>query len=217
MNCGNLIDLSFPALQSTETVGKAKDMIRTDGCLIVLQDQQFKALFYAEDLEEVVETQTLASCMNFYTPIVVSESDFFLTGLRKMREQHVPFLPVVSLSGEYVGVLTQEALIDMLSQYLSAGDPGGIIILQMIPHQFSISEIGRIVESNNAKIIHLTTWTDAASGILMVSMKVNKIDIQDILASFERYQYTVYQYFGENLSEETLKSNFDNLMNYLKM
>jgi acetoin utilization protein AcuB len=217
MNCGNLIDLSFPALQWTDTVGKAKDLIRADGCLVVLQDHQFKGLLYAEDLEDVADTLTLASCLNYYTLTFVSESDFFLTALRKMREQQVPFLPVVSLSGEYLGVLTQEALIDTLSQYLSAGDPGGVIILQMVPHQFSISEIGRIVESNNAKILHLTTWTDTATGMLMVSMKVNKIDIQDILASFERYQFTVSQYFGENLSEETLKSNFDNLMNYLRM
>lgn len=217
MNCGNLIDASFPALQLSDTVGKARAQIREDGCLVLLQDHQFKGLFYAEDLEHSDDTLTLEACMHHYVPVVVSESDFFLTALRKMREQHVSFLPVISLSGEYLGIITQEALIDTTAQYLSAGEPGGVIILQMLPHQFSISELGRIAESNNAKILHLATWTDIASGSLMVSMKVNKIDIQDILASFERYQFIVSQYFGENLSEETLKSNFDNLMNYLRM
>jgi hypothetical protein len=95
--------------------------------------------------------------------------------------------------------------------------PGGIIILQIKPTSFYISEIGRIVESNNARIIHLNTWTDPSSGELMVAIKVNKNDIQDILASFERYEYNVIQYFGENLSEEELRLNYDHLMNYLNI
>ena len=217
MNCGNLIDASFPALQLSDTVAAARKLISDDCCLVVLQDQQFKALFYAEHLEGSQDSATLETCMNYYSPVVLSESDFFLTALRKMKEQHVDCLPVISLTGEYLGMITQELLIDKTSEYLSAGEPGGVIILQMPPTQFSISELGRIVESNNAKILHLTTWTDPPTGLFMVSMKVNKIDIQDILASFERYQFNIVQYFGENLSEETLKSNFDNLMNYLSM
>jgi hypothetical protein len=50
----------------------------------------------------------------------------------------------------------------------------------------------------------------------MVAIKVNKSDIQDILASLERYEYHVVQYFGENLSEDELKLNYDHLMHYLK-
>jgi acetoin utilization protein AcuB len=51
----------------------------------------------------------------------------------------------------------------------------------------------------------------------MVAIKVNKNDIQDILSSFERYEYNVIQYFGENLSEEELRLNYDHLMNYLNI
>ncbi len=87
----------------------------------------------------------------------------------------------------------------------------------MAPHNFSISELGRIVESNDARIIHLNTWTDNTNGQLMIAIKINKTDLQDVLASFERYEYNVVQYFGENLSEEELRLNFDHLMNYLNI
>jgi acetoin utilization protein AcuB len=48
-------------------------------------------------------------------------------------------------------------------------------------------------------------------------VKINKTDLQDVLASLERYEYNVVQYFGENLSEEELRLNFDHLMNYLNI
>jgi CBS domain-containing protein len=217
MNCGNLLDASFPTLQLTDTVNNAREYIGEEACLVVLLDQQYKGVLNKDDFDGADDALTLESFTEYFTQTCVADTDFFLGALRKMREQHIAYLPVVSLTGAYLGMITQEAIIDVAAQYLNAVDPGGVIILQMPPHQFSISELGRIVESNNAKILHLTTWTDVATGSLMVSMKVNKVDIQDILASFERYQFNVYQYFGENLSEETLKSNFDNLMNYLRM
>ena len=217
MNCGNLIDATFPSLQVSDPVSKARDYVGQEHSIVLLQDQHFKGVIDTENLEHLDDSLLLESCVDHFSFAFVNESDFFLAALRKMSEQHLSCVPVLSLAGEYMGVITRETIVEVAAQYLNAGDPGGVIILQMLPHQFSISELGRIVESNNAKILHLTTWTDLSAGSLMVSMKVNKIDIQDILASFERYQFSIYQYFGENLSEDTLKSNFDNLMNYLKM
>jgi CBS domain containing-hemolysin-like protein len=185
--------------------------------LPVLQQLTLKGIVHLSDLEELNDDILLSELSHHFTYTFVSEQDFFLVALNKIQGAHVQCLPVISISGEYLGVITLANVSDIVAKYLSASEPGGIIILQMPPHQFSISELGRIIESNNAKILHLTTWTDTTVGELMVSMKVNKIDIQDILASFERYEFTVYQYFGENLSEDTLKNNFDNLMHYLRL
>ena len=218
MNCGSIQTQSIPALQITDTVGAAMRCMEDSGYddLPVLQEHSFRGVVHLSDLDLHDEHLQLVELINQFSQIFAGEHDFFLTALNKIHERNLQCLPVINQSGEYTGSISMEHLTETVSKYLSASEPGGIIILQMPPHQFSISELGRIVESNNAKIIHLTTWTDSTSGELLVSMKVNKIDIQDILASFERYQFTVYQYFGENLSEETLKSNFDNLMNYLK-
>ncbi|MFN9113647.1 MAG: CBS domain-containing protein [Bacteroidota bacterium] len=218
MNCGSIQTQSIPALQITDTVGVARQCMEDSGYddLPVLNEHSLKGVVHLSDLELYEDQILLSDLSNHFSQLFVGEQDFFLTALNKIHERNVQCLPVINLSGEYMGSISMENMAEVVARYLSASEPGGIIILQMPPHQFSISELGRIVESNNAKIIHLTTWTDSTVRELLVSMKVNKIDIQDILASFERYQFTVYQYFGENLSEETLKSNFENLMNYLR-
>lgn len=218
MTCASIISSTVPPLTLTDKVEKALAQMEAGDFqhLPVLEEQAFRGVIALSDIHDMDGNQTLADLREYLSLSFVSEHDFFLTALKKINEQHLSLIPVLTAEGVYTGVVVTEALLEAAALYLNAGEPGGIIILQMPAHRFSISEIGRIVESNNAKLLHLTTWTDRLLGELMVSMKVNKIDIQDILASFERYEYNIYQYFGENLSEDTLKNNFENLMNYLK-
>jgi acetoin utilization protein AcuB len=218
MNCGSFIIQSIPTLKLSDSVGMARDCMEDAGFeqLPVVDEGNLKGLLYLSDILAYNDTHVLSDLMERFANIFVRDQDFFLTAMNKMHEFQVQCMPVINITEEYIGAISIQRISDAAVEYLSAAEPGGIIILQMTPHQFSISELGRIIESNNAKIIHMTTWTEKTTGELMVAMKVNKIDIQDILASFERYQFTVYQYYGENLSEQTLKNNFDNLMNYLR-
>lgn len=219
MTAAELISNHIPILQTTDTVRQALDWMAENRTteLPVVNDQKYVGLVYEDDLEGEDESATIAQFLHTGKPVNINPSDFFLVPLKIMHQQKLSLLPVVKEDGELMGIITREDLVQAASHYNAAAVPGGIVILQMQPNSFYISEIGRIVESNNAKIIHLNTWTDSSTGELMVAIKVNKNDIQDILSSFERYEYNVIQYFGENLSEEELRLNYDHLMNYLNI
>lgn len=219
MTASELITNDIPALQATDTVRQALDVMEEHRVneLPVVDQHKYLGLITNDDAENADERAAVSSLLHIGIPVQVNPSDFFLVPLKIMHQQKLSLLPVVREDGELLGIITQEQLLHAASNYNAANVPGGIIILQIKPTSFYISEIGRIVESNNARIIHLNTWTDASSGELMVAIKVNKNDIQDILASFERYEYNVIQYFGENLSEEELRLNYDHLMNYLNI
>ena len=219
MTAAELISNHIPILQTTDTVRQALDWMNENRIteLPVVNDQKYVGLVYEDDIEDEDETAGVESFLHNGTPININPADFFLVPLKIMHQQKLSLLPVVKDDGELMGIITREDLLQAASHYNAAAIPGGIMILQMQPNSFYISEIGRIVESNNAKIIHLNTWTDGSTGELMVAIKVNKNDIQDILSSFERYEYNVIQYFGENLSEEELRLNYDHLMNYLNI
>jgi hypothetical protein len=53
--------------------------------------------------------------------------------------------------------------------------------------------------------------------MMQVTIRINKPDVADIVASFQRYEYNVKYFFGEELYTNELRSNYDNLMNYLKI
>ncbi len=219
MTASELITNDIPALQATDTVRQALDLMEEHRVseLPVVDQHKYLGLVTEDEAEQADERAAVTALLHTGIPVQVNPSDFFLVPLKIMHQQKLSLLPVVREDGELLGIITSEQLLHAASNYNAAHVPGGIIILQIKPTSFYISEIGRIVESNNARIIHLNTWTDSSSGELMVAIKVNKNDIQDILASFERYEYNVIQYFGENLSEEELRLNYDHLMNYLNI
>lgn len=219
MTASELITNDVPALQATDTVRQALDLMEENRVseLPVVDQHKYLGLITEDEAQNADERAAVSSLLHTGVPVQVNPSDFFLVPLKIMHQQKLSLLPVVREDGELLGIITREQLLHAASHYNAAHESGGIIILQIKPASFYISEIGRIVESNNARIIHLNTWTDTPSGELMVAIKVNKNDIQDILASFERYEYNVIQYFGENLSEGELRLNYDHLMNYLNI
>jgi acetoin utilization protein AcuB len=219
MTAAELIKNNIPHLKPTDTVQQALELMHEFHVseLPVVDNQKSIGLLHEDDLIDANENATVETQIPLAEQVVVKANDFFLAPLKLMHQRKLGLLPVIKEDGEYLGVITAEDLLNAAAHYNAATEPGGIIILQMPHNNFTISELGRIVESNDARIIHLNTWTDATSGQLMVAVKINKNDLQDILASLERYEYNVVQYFGENLSEEELRLNFDHLMNYLNI
>ena len=87
--------------------------------------------------------------------------------------------------------------------------------MQMERNQFAISEISRIVESNEATILHLNTTIQPETGLLTVTIHINRKEVATVVAAFERYEYDVVYYFGEEKFENEIHSNYKHLMNYL--
>jgi acetoin utilization protein AcuB len=87
--------------------------------------------------------------------------------------------------------------------------------MEMERSQFSISEISRIVESNDATVLHLNTTIHAVTGLLTVSLHINKKEIAAIVSAFERYEYDIIYYFGDEKFENEIHSNYRHLMSYL--
>ena len=59
------------------------------------------------------------------------------------------------------------------------------------------------METNDAHITQLNSYYDNTSETFFVTLKINKFEISDIVATFQRYDYTVKYYFGEELFDHT--------------
>ncbi|NLZ94871.1 MAG: hypothetical protein GX921_03470 [Bacteroidales bacterium] len=91
-----------------------------------------------------------------------------------------------------------------------------LIILDVAIMDYTLSEIARLVEDNNARIVRLETLPLEDGISLLVSLKVDVIDISPVLRSFERYSYNVIYYFmREGEMNETYEDRLKELMHYL--
>jgi len=116
-----------------------------------------------------------------------------------------------------LGVVTYPDLLKYSSEFMSLNDPGGLIVLEMDSKNYSSNEVSRLVESNDAQITQLNTSIDPKTGLMEVTIKINKLEVSDIVSTFQRHDYNVKYFFGEELYENELRTNYDNLMNYLRI
>ena len=186
--------------------------------LPVVEEDKYLGLVEENELLDIADDSRQLGALELPSnKAAILEDEHFLSVLRLWKKLRLSVIPVVKPDLELLGVITASELLQALDEYTGAEEAGGVIILNMEPRNFSLSEIGRLVESNDATVIHVVTQKDHASGQLIVSVKVNRNDIQDILATFQRYEYNIEAYFGDNLSEDDLRSNYDHLMNYLNI
>ncbi|HND96645.1 MAG TPA: CBS domain-containing protein, partial [Chitinophagaceae bacterium] len=152
-----------------------------------------------------------------FSNICVKEDEHFLKAVKLAAENGVSVVPVVNEENELIGSVTYNDLLKFSSEFMSLGEPGGLIVLEMESNQYSFNEISRIVESNDAQITQLNSSNDPATGMMQITIRINKPEISDLVAAFQRHEYNVKHFFGEELYTNELKSNYDNLMNYLKI
>ena len=65
--------------------------------------------------------------------------------------------------------------------------------------------------------MHLNISSHPVPALIQVTIQINKKEIATIIATFERYDYAVSYYSGEELFENDLETNYKNLMTYLQI
>ena len=214
----DLINNNIPQLQLQDKIVKALQLIADFHVthLPVVAQGKYVGLISEEDLLDAEsENQLIESLETFFIPQFVTETDHFLNAVKFANQHESSVVPIVNEQKELLGTATVSELLKSLGNFSGADEIGGIIVMEMERHQFAISEISRIVESNDATILHLNTTTHPVSGILTVTLHVNKREIAPIVATFERYEYTITFYNGDQSLENEVSGNYKHLMNYL--
>lgn len=218
MLTAELINNNIPQLQLDDTVRKALQLINDFRVshLPVVADGKYLGMISEDDLLDVEkEKRTIELLQENFIPAFVKENEHFLNAVSCSNQFETTVVPVINDEKELVGVITVTDLLKALGNFSGANEIGGIIVMEMERSQFAISEISRIVESNDATILHLNTIIQPDTGLLTVSLHLNKKEIAAIVSSFERYEYDVIYYFGDEKFENEIHSNYRHLMSYL--
>ncbi|UAY51834.1 CBS domain-containing protein [Ferruginibacter albus] len=214
----DFINNSIPRLHPNDSVNKALQLMndfRVEHLPVVSNEKYLGLVSENNLLEAEDETITLETLQESFLLQYVNENEHFLSAVSFSNQFDTSIVPVINEEKELTGVITTANLLKLLGNFSGADAIAGIIVLQMERHQFAISEISRIVESNDATILHLNTVIHPDTGILTVTLQLNKKEVASIVNTFERYEYNIVGYFGNEKFENDIHSNFRHLMNYL--
>jgi acetoin utilization protein AcuB len=213
-----LINNNIPRLKLKDSVSKALRLIRDFRVthLPVTDGDKFLGLISEDDLLDQDEPKLPMELMQeYFIQASVHDNEHFLNAVTCSNQVDSTVVAVINDETELVGVITTNDLLKTIGNFAGTNEIGGIIVLEMERSQFAISEISRIVESNDATILHLNTTVHAETGMLTVTLHINKKEISTIVATFERYEFDVIYYFGNEKFENEIHSNYRHLMNYL--
>lgn len=186
--------------------------------LPIIDQDKYVGLISEDDLMIAEnDNDELLTLQQSFAPLSVKESEHFIKALQLAAEHGLSIVPVVNEDQELTGTVTYNDLLKHTADFMSVKEPGALIVLEIESNQYSFQEISKIVESNDAQITQLNSSNDAVTGLMEVTIRVNKPEVSDIIATFQRYEYQVKYFFGEELYANELRTNYDNLMNYLKI
>jgi acetoin utilization protein AcuB len=124
-------------------------------------------------------------------------------------------LAVSDAEQNYTGAVSINEIADVYKNS-SLLQPGAIITLVMNPQDYSLSELARVIEYNDCKILHVFIHPDNRDlGKIIVSLKLNKQGITNVIQTLERYQYTIQSVHQVDEQDPELHNRYDWLIKYL--
>ena len=170
-------------------------------------------VYLLDDPDKPLSTQKVNLARAF-----VYEYQHILDILKTMAASKLSVLPVVDGKEHYIGCITRQAVIGEMANMLSVTNPGAFIILDINQNDYVLSQIAQIVESQDAKIINLFVTPSRESTKAEVIIKVNTMEIQALIQTFNRYNYIIKATYTEDEQMyDDLRDRYDSLMRYLSI
>lgn len=216
-----LISEDIPVILLTDTGQKAlscMDVFRLSH-LPVVRDNVYVGLVSDQFIEDLnlseKELESHAGQLPFHS-LNFNSSVYEAAAL--MTRHGLSLLPLVDDDHQYVGSITQSDLTRYLTRYMSLNEPGGVIVLQCAGNSYSISQISQIVESNDARILHLVVSKPADAENPEITLKLDKVELSSLIQTFSRYGYQVSAvYMDDSLLHDLYEDRIELLIRYMNL
>lgn len=218
MLCEQLIVPDFPTLSTHLTVADAMQVFDDHNLSFapLLQDDQLLGLISLEVLEALDEKTALDAVP--VRSIFINGSQHIYIALNTMTQAGTALLPVTSIEQQYLGIITYESLLTGLALLMDVHKSGGAIItIQMKKLDYSLSALTRLIESGDANITQLNTYSEPETDLFWINIRLDRMEVSDIISTLQRYEYNVVHFWGNELYENELRRNYEALMNYLNI
>ena len=220
MFASKLISDNVPPLKPADTCGRAllwMDELRVNA-LPVIKNREYLGLVIKSDISNplLAATRIQDADLKFNRVFVFENQHVY--DLTKVASLHkLDLVPVLNDEEEYIGLVTVNDLVAYFAESKSVYMPGGIIILELGFKDYSMSQIAQIIESDGAHLLSASVSATGDPQKIELTIKVDKVDLTRILASFYRYNYNVVASYHQSEHSDDLKNRYDSLMHYLNM
>ncbi|PSR01926.1 MAG: CBS domain-containing protein [Bacteroidetes bacterium SW_11_45_7] len=215
-----LISDEIPPLKTSDTGDKAREWMQEFMVkqLPIVNNKQLLGLVQEEDIIDLSKPEEALGNhqLSLLNPDM-GENTHFYDIVRAIVNLKLSLVPVVDQDRNYLGSITIHDILNAFSRISSIGDTGGILVLQVSQNDYSLAEIARIVEEENARILSSYIFTEPNTTEMEINLKINASDLSTIEATFERFEYIVKGSYQQPGYYDDLKDHYESLMNFLNV
>lgn len=215
-----LITPDIPTLLPTDSGNKALNLMEENniGHIPVVADEKYLALVQEDDILnwDTPDAEIRKSDLLRYSPAINANRHPY-DAIKIANEQNLSVVPVVDNDNHYLGAITRDGIIRYLAENTGMDNPGGIIVLEINMHDYSLYEVARICESEEVLIISSQLFTNPATGNMELTLKTNRANVDGLANTFERYGYKVKEVYGQHANKDDMMDRYNLLMTYINM
>jgi acetoin utilization protein AcuB len=180
--------------------------------LPLVNGEEFSGLVYENDLVESDEETPMAALEA--RPVSVGPQVHLYDVVSQLVQAEVDALPVVH-EGKFLGCIDAKTVLRFLAKHTHWAGSGAVVVLEVPEMDLSIAEIARLVEAADSKVLACMTSHDEASSNVVVTLKLQEQDVESVIATFQRYGYTIQTFYHAPGMEEEMRERYEAFMRYL--
>ncbi|MCY7353101.1 MAG: CBS domain-containing protein [Cytophagaceae bacterium] len=226
MIADELLNPLLPALKPTDSVGKALDWMeefRTNQ-LAVVESGRYLGLVNEEVLLETDDTTVVDDVQPQHSAVFAYDYQHLMEVLQLAQNHHLDLVPVLDEDRHFVGSITLHELLLKFAEQLGTQETGAVLVLNLQERDYSMAEISRLVEANETKIVSsyfsnvpLENDLSNADHTGRLTIKLNRRDVNAVVATLERFGYSVEAAFANEPLESADRERLDALFRYLDL
>lgn len=221
MTTAEIINHEFPILKLSDSVGKALNWMEENriGQLVIVDDGKYAGIISEDILMDYDEKMLLADVMLQFSEIFLYDYQHIYEALGIISKYHSEVIAVIDEEQNFVGIITAKDLYSKFAELLGSQEPGAVLVVSIKNRDYSLAEISRLVESDNAKILssYYSGNTYLNNDSASLTLKINRETVNSVIATLERFGYTVEASYAHEPIESIEQERYNMLMKYLSV
>lgn len=210
------ISKDFPAFNSGDSIEEASELAKEFGYshVFVKKKGVYQGALSQAFLEESPEGNLDALAVH-YERFAIREDANLLDTVRLFHTFNANIIPVINISEKYVGYISCDDIFSEFSKYPIFSEAGATLTVQTNSKYYSMVEVAKIIESNNAKLYGCFISAIKEDNIEL-TLKISHGNLGSIDETFERFGYNVIHKFYDDQKEDLMKDRFGFFQKYLE-
>ncbi len=215
----DLINYMIPPLKPEDTIAKAQEWMEEfkTNELPIAQEGVFLGLIDEDMTYDELDAHFVGDILPKGQECAVSYDRHYYDVLSTAYNLGFRLVAVLDQEDKYLGVISIQDVVEAFAQASSVNSPGAILVLSVKEKNYSLSNIARMIEMNEVKILstHVAPAPEELN-TLRLTLKLDSEEVSQVKTVLENNNVHVEASFNTSALSYDEKERLDLLMKYLK-